>query len=402
MSGMEASLRAAQENADASRNLEDEYYLDRKNELGDEDPTDDPAEIEPAEDEQEYDWCNPPLSENPMFFETNDIDAVPPPIVVEYVNKPFAELHYLYNYLRVSNEDSCREYAQKQYGERLTDVDWLRVTLDGGERHQHRFEMADKPWNAPGQVELDGWGYFFGKVELPMVHYETRLKLFSANNKLRQAAVHRFHCGLSKGDLELAMMLPAILGDERRASETQQVYEAFILDPSTLDERTRAFVNTRLYTEDSEPVLIPELLSHIQTLLETSAFNYATEADPNFLKTNNFTVPQQIELQQYWTRWQTSNPTVTRHPNSLSTYPDPDSSRYSFRTTLTDIKELRNYATHRLFNADPEISSAGAIRKHVEWAKAFAVMVGDAATAEKVECIGARWLARYRPGASAA
>jgi len=51
MSGMEASLRAAQENADASRNLEDEYYLDRKNELGDEDPTDDPAEIEPAEDE---------------------------------------------------------------------------------------------------------------------------------------------------------------------------------------------------------------------------------------------------------------------------------------------------------------------------------------------------------------
>ncbi len=95
------------------------------------------------------------------------------------------------------------------------------------------------------------------------------------------------------------MMLPTVLGNDRRASEIQQVYEAFLLEPSTLDEETSAFVGTRLHTQNNEPVLIPELLCHIQSLLEASEFQYATVADPDFLETYNFKVPQQIELQEY-------------------------------------------------------------------------------------------------------
>jgi len=95
--------------------------------------------------------------------------------------------------------------------------------------------MADKNWNAPGQIELDLWDYFFKVVGLPKGNNELRMKLFSANNKQRQAAVHRRHRGLSKENLEFAMILPAVLGDDQRASEIEQLYKAFLQDPSTLN-----------------------------------------------------------------------------------------------------------------------------------------------------------------------
>lgn len=56
---------------------------------------------------------------------------------------------------------------------------------------------------------------------IPMVNYETRVKLFAANNKSRQAAVHRYHWGLSIKDFEYAMVLPIDLADNRHASEIE-------------------------------------------------------------------------------------------------------------------------------------------------------------------------------------
>jgi hypothetical protein len=391
MSGMKAIRKAAEENVVISRDLSDSSSLDRVNEPGDDDPAVSRAETEPAGDEQKRNWCN----------DTVDIDAVPPLKVIEYINKPFAELHYLYNYLRVSNEDSCHEYAQKQCGGKLTDVNWLRFNLDLGGKDDDRFRMAHRQWNDPGQIELTDWAYFFEKVGLSRAYHGTRVDFFAANVKLRHAAVHRSHWELSKASLELAMMLPAILGDDRRASETKHVYEAFLQDPSSLDPSKASFLRTRLHPEREEPILIPELLCQIQTLLEASAFPYAKVEDPDFLKKYHFEVPEQVELQEYCKHWDESSSHVKQHPDSLFMYPDPEGRGFCFHSTLVNVIALRNNAAHRLFNVDPEISTAYAIRKQVESAKAFAIMVGDPATAEKIEIIASTWLAKYRPAANA-
>jgi len=410
MSDLDTASKADQEIVDTSRYSDEGWTSDSEDEPGDDKVAEIAAEADSADEEQEDDspispaptstpgdaewgeirrqlgeWDNRVTVLPSSEFDPNDLEPAPP---VVYVDKPFTELHYLYNYLRVSNEDSCCEYAQKYLGENLRDRPCLRWTLDS-----RSFENL----TAPGQVELEGWNDFFKVVGLPKGNYELRMKLFSANNKLRQAAVHRRHWELSKENLEFAMTLPAVLGDDQRASEIEQVYEAFLQDSSTLDAGMRDLVNRRLYTQDNPPVLIPELLGQIQSLLEVSAFRYAMEVDPAFIKENDFEVPEQVELPEYWRRWDQTCLKIRQHPDSLSEYPDPDGRGMSFRFALRDVKDMRNYAVHRKFAVDPECSSAEEINKRVWSAKAFASMVGDPATAEKIELIASTWLAKYRP-----
>lgn len=58
-------------------------------------------------------------------------------------------------------------------------------------------------------------------------------------------------------------------------------------------------------------------------------------------------VPEQVELQEYWRRWVTFSSIVKQHPNSLSVYPNPQDYRSVLYSTLTDVKEFRDYAAHR-------------------------------------------------------
>lgn len=429
MSDIETILRSAQDNVTASTDVDEYWGWDSKDEPGDNKFAEDAAAdqlvneeqgesspISPAHALTDAEWeevlraqreeygCGEysPPNDDVMVFETTDIDTLLATKEVEYVEKPFVELHHLYNYLLISLEDSCREYAMRCFGEKMTDRSWLIVKLDLGPDHNTRFSMADKQWAAPGQIEIGGWVFFIERLGLPEGINKLRDKLFPALNKLRQAAIHRWHWRLSKENLEIAMLLPDILGDERCASEMKQVYTAFLQDPAALDAETKVFLHASLCTQKSAPVLIPELLGRIQTLLENSAFAYAKKVDPTFLREYNFEVSEQVELQEYWRRWTESGSQVRQHPESLTEYPDPYGTGGGFRETLYNIKELRNQAVHRLHNADPEISTADSIRKTVEWAKTFAVMVGDSKTAEEIELIFSTWVAAYRPALNAA
>lgn len=58
---------------------------------------------------------------------------------------------------------------------------------------------------------------------------------------------------------------------------------------------------------------------------------------------------------------------VKQHSNSLSVCPGLEGRQSSFRSTRTGVKEMGNYAVHRLFKGDPEVSAINAIRMLVEF-----------------------------------
>ena len=312
---------------------------------------------------------------------------------VEFPAKSFRERHYFYNYVRLTVENSCHETAMKSTKGQIADREWCRCRLKSNTFYQ----MADKEWSKPGQIEIDGWSFFSETVGLPGT-CDDRKKAFSCLNFLRQAAVHRRHGSVSKGRLETAMSLPTILGDDVRASEIRSVYHILLQDPCNRKEEDQALVDKVLYTPNEYPILIPELLHRIQQLLEHSAFAYAKEADPIWLEEHKFTVSEQIELQQYYLRWDGINHQVGPHPDVQVEDPcDNRTVTCEWYKVLSEAKELRNEATHRSYSTDPEASTVEILRDRVEWAQRFARMVGDEEQAERIESIAEEWFRKYRP-----
>lgn len=335
------------------------------------------------------DFLNDPLPELPVEIRT-------------YLPNSFRELHYFYNYVRVTLENSCRDAALTALGENLADQLWCRRRLIDPGRSNHScrihdscFAMADKEWTEPGQIELESWSYFFGKIDVPGIEFDDRIEMFECLDSLRQAAVHREHCRLSKEDLEVAMRLPTILLDEARSSEIGQVYQILLQEPSARSLEDQAVFDRLVYTQENPPCQLTQLLGQLQYLCECSAFEYAKAKDPTFLEKLPAECPERIELQEYLFRWE-YEPNM-QHPDSIESYPDAEGRGWPWRQALYDIKQLRNEATHRSLRTDPKKTHISILKQRIEWAKAFVRMVGDPAQADRMQDIADEWLATHRP-----
>ncbi len=174
-----------------------------------------------------------------------------------FLGGSFREVHCLYNYLMLSEEECCRQLVEKYLHDKLANYDWRREKLydpDLQNSHDRQkgscFAMADKDWLERGQIELDGWEYLFEKLDFLEISPEYRNKLFECLDDLRQAAVHRNHYRLSKDSLETALQVPSLFGDEHRASEMQRVYRIALQEPSERHPEDQTFFKNS-YTPSS-------------------------------------------------------------------------------------------------------------------------------------------------------
>ena len=322
------------------------------------------------------------------------------PIDLTFLGNRFREWHYFYNFVRMTLEDSCRGAVVQAWGERPEDLPWLRYKLCDPDVPMCRVRedmhaMADKEWSQQGQIELDGWAYFFDRVGVQNIEFKDKTLVFGCANNLRQAAIHRNHSRLSKADLEVALQLPAILLDEQRSSEVQKAYQIVLQDPSERSSEDQDHFSRLVYAQEDAPIQLTQLLDQLQHLCERSAFAYAQEKNPQFLECRSATDCERIELQEYLYRWE--NRPELQHPSSSARYPDPDGNGWQWRQTLYDAKKLRNEATHRTVRVTSLNTTRNFIDRRVTWAKTFALMVGDSAQVKKIEEIAKEWLTHYGP-----
>lgn len=330
---------------------------------------------------------------DPAIYGTTDINKPLEIIDCKYLENPFEELHYFYNYVLSTLEDCCSNRAQQRFSKELEDTDWKNPLLI-----DHRFDnprkMADKQWHEPGQIELEAWLYFFEKVCLNANHEEQN-KVFRYANRVRQAAIHRIPVDVDS--LEYALRLPALMGDHKRAAELRAVYDVIIKGLSTAEPATMAEIEKLIHVNKYPIITQNDLLQHIQHRLEVSCHKYCKSIGfdnwniADWGDVQSWVSPENIELQIYQEMFDKNE--TAQHTSSLERFPAQDGNRYGFKRALYWMRELRNHVAHRNINVGAS-RTEGALEKCVERAQTLAVMVGDPEQAVEIRKISDEWIAK--------
>ena len=352
------------------------------------------------------DTSSSPKTDDSDIFGTTDIDKIEPEKERKYLQNPFRELHYFYNYLQTTLEESCFDFANRTYGDDLKDHGWKTlqfINLHGSSgEYKKSQEMVYKQWHVRGQVELLHWDHLFKKLLLP-VSLEVNDKIFHSADRLRQAAVHRYTNFVSIDDLECAMQLPALLQDWHRINEIQLVYDTIKADVGTMNAETRAKVDALLHINVYPVITQNDLLQRVQHLLEASCHSYAQRSNPNFwtlgvpkslgagYAEQGFEEPENVELSRWQEYFDETN--TNQDPSSRDKYPFEDGDRYAFRLALRNARDFRNIATHRSLKTGDE-AVPGILEERIEWAIRLAHMLGDSAQADAIQRIADEWFER--------
>ena len=338
-------------------------------------------------------------SGNPYIYpQVDDIDRPVPELKeAERLQNPFRELHYFYHYIVTTSERICLEFAR---GHPLWDLDspnFLRSRLYDPENPRGFYSLADKDWNEPGQIEMSYWYFFFRKLACICCSHEQSMTVFKHLDRVRQAAVHRQHSLVDREVLEAAMVLPRLMRNREKDDEMTRVYSILRKDDGYRSPEDQEFFNKCVYTQENRPISIHEFLAQLQYLCETSAFEYARTADPEFLTSWHADCPEHIELRRYYDHWSTPSSSVKPHPSYLETHPDTYDTESRWCQTLDGMRQLRNDATHRSLCTEPAYTARKALEQRVQWASTFVAMMGEKEMVARVERIGKQWLDEYGP-----
>ena len=317
--------------------------------------------------------------------------ALPPEI--EYLERPFQELHSFYRYVLNIGEESCFDFAQQLFNGNLDDEQWDRI-----QRFDFDDRMVAKEWKEPGQIEIPDWAYFFAhsgiRIHYPGIdHFEIN-KIFECMGDLRQAAVHRDHKRISRMDLETALRLPGLFGDEDRESQLARIYDIVLQEPSNRCPENISFFETTIHTQEKTPTTLYQLMQQTQYLAECSAFKFAQKNDPEFLKEKSADCPERLELPQYTGRWEHH---IWKHADSVQDYPPHIKDRRDWRDVCNLARLFRNDTTHRCLKAGPGQYSDFVFRQRIQWATNFVKAMEDPENAQRIQDLADAWSAEYAP-----
>lgn len=213
---------------------------------------------------------------------------------LKYSQLPFRTKHYLLMYIQRILEATCLRYARENLSGYLTDPEWKRRNLLFPSHEYLDDRLVGRDWLAEDEIELEFWMRMFAE-RVPMPKSQI---IFESVINLRNETVHRGDRGpMDFEELSHAMALPRLLADSKGESEMTNALRYVMQDP-TLDENTAASVEEALYTP--QPCTTHyQVLGRIQTMLEETCFNNAARKIPDVLTRKAWTMPEQVELQNW-------------------------------------------------------------------------------------------------------
>ena len=237
-------------------------------------------------------------AEGPKIEESDEgyTSETPSPEEITFQNIPFRTKHYFLTYVQRILEAACLDYARTHLSKYLSDRDWKLVRFYMGNKQFELGSLVFRDCLAEDHIELERWmdifEFFAAKSDKPPrapIHYCVR--------DLRNKAVHREGEEMYLEVLTWAMQLPTLLDDTKREIELTNAFK-FVMGDPTLDQDTKTAVETAIFTPPA--CTSPhKLLGRIQTLLEETCFNHASEHMPEELAAKGITMPEQIELQRW-------------------------------------------------------------------------------------------------------
>ena len=231
-------------------------------------------------------------------IDRSDPPRTPSPDEIRYLDLPFRTKHYFLTYIQRILEQTCARYAREKLSEKLSDLEWKKkflYTYYGDNGYHNKLVSID--WLSDDSAELESWMRMFAH-SAQYTNMPRDAKIMNAVISIRNAAVHRGDCeGFDFEDVSRAMKFPSLVGDSKGESDISAAFR-YVMDDSTLDEDTKAGVESAMYTPPP-CTTVYQLLGRIQTLLEESCFNYAARKIPQLLEAKGWTIPEQVEIQRW-------------------------------------------------------------------------------------------------------
>ena len=214
-----------------------------------------------------------------------------------------------------------------------------------GDAYDLRDTIVD--WLADDGAELERWMIMLARTA-KYTGIPKDLDIMQAVIGLRNATVHRGdRQDFGFQELSLAMEFPSVIGESKGKSDISAAFR-YIMDDPTLDEDTKASVESAMYTPPP-CTTAHKLLGRIQTLLEESCFDNATRKIPERLEAQGWTMPEQVELQRWANFFQDANVQHDTTTNAFRLAPDTDTTN----TPCPDLDtDTANTTTDPGFDSD--------------------------------------------------
>lgn len=215
----------------------------------------------------------------------------------KYRNLTFRQKHYLLTYIQTLLEAICLRYARAHLSAFLSDPEWKKLNLLFPSSEYLPDRLVGRDWLAEDETELESWMQLFARCKCGQWP-QKRKRVFESVMDLRNAATHRGDRGqLEFEELALAMELPRLLGDEVGEAEIANAWR-FAIEDERLDEETKERVRRDMF--GPRPCTTRYgVLARIQSMLEESCFRAAEKRFPDVLEQLGWSVPEQVELQNW-------------------------------------------------------------------------------------------------------
>lgn len=221
----------------------------------------------------------------------------------------YALLRHMINVFEASFHGLGHHY----FGEDIKSEIWRRKTLtdDGVGR------LASQSWDKVHAVEVKDWIKFLERVHdaklLPKDALEDP-KTFSPPdlnpafhilrlaNYIRNRTFHRDE-PVIESQLRMALRIPRLLKDYKRAEELEAIYGVIVNDP-TLDVPSSQRVRDILFPPRPEFGTCFQVDAKVLSMLEEGSFYFAQREDCRILAQRFWTAPEYGEMQIYANHWQ--------------------------------------------------------------------------------------------------
>ena len=292
-------------------------------------------------------------------------------------NTPYEEQYYLFDFILVTLEESCREYAQKvNLQEKHRSRTWRSINIKGNRA------CDDLHWFRLDKLELNEWAELLRSLrwcwlpggeepenwDEPWAFHRT----ISALEQFRHDTIHRRK--QRARDVLDVMRLPGYLKDDSRAQEIQKVYDLWRVEV-TREEAMNILRRPRAMNQGHR------LLSKVQNLLEVSLFGYAQRVYGGSRARRCWECAEKVELQN----WESTH-ILTENTHFADFYPEPSTNLY--RSIFASLRTLRNAASHR-----SEVSR-WKMMKLLKSSIMITMLMDDQVQALEIEVLGEQWLTK--------
>ena len=261
-------------------------------------------------------------------------------------------------------------------------------------------ELTNQSWDQAHAVEIKFWLTVIKRVReaslLPedalanpegysLPHLGPALFIISMAEYIRNRTFHREEY-VSEYYGRLALKIPRMLNDHKRAEELETIYETLINDP-TLDEPSSQSVRDILFAPHPESGTSLQVEAKMLSMLEEDWFCFAEREDPEFLTRKFWGMFEYGEIQIYASHW--VEPPAKYRSLAEATEPgecvDLDGQFFMHphlrEQFLKDATGLRNSVSHRNISSERSVCFSA-------WSAILCfILMGDRIRAIEVESL---------------